>query len=191
MFINKTVRFLAPCLYVLGSEFVEAFNFVSIVGVFTKDLLDKDRKHVLYIVCNVNDHNNLNYKALKDITIEKGIYIKDYPITKNFFNIRQKVLVIELPKQFHSSWDEFHKSRYSKMYAGMQINKFFNEKDKRSRNDLDILLKNKRAESLFIKRVNSIFNTNIDKFETDIDTEYEFKIDRSETIEYEFQRGKS
>ena len=158
-YVNKTWKYLRPCLRSYGPTFIVKFNALFKLAVGIHDtLLDgtpfEDRK-LLYILFNRN-YRPVNYNGFMHWISHQKYYVTDYAMD-DALDGYQHMLVLEFPKEYISSYDYFIQGRYSLMYDKKQQELLF-DKDSPIR---EILNKTRSARGKFVALVNASFDSNI------------------------------
>lgn len=181
-YVNKTWRFLLPCLRGHGDTFVRKFNPLFKLAVGIHDTLldgsEISKGKNIYIMIDKNVQQKYFFEFLDWIKYQ-DYYIIDYCPDGDFKKSRKHVIVISVPKAFESSYDRFLKGEYSKMYSKEEVDLLFSNPDRKK--EYNILSKHRTAIKGFINTINTEFDvdTSINdiKFE-----EYELPLKKTEEI---------
>lgn len=191
-YINKTWRFLVPCLRGHGSEFIKRFNAVFKLAAGIHDsLLDGSvlsNGRNIYVLIDIKYQPRMvdefiNYLEYQEYF--KGSYCPDSDI-----NSRKLMVIIEIPKQFENAYDMFLRGSYSKMYTSEELNILYstvidndnlNDHQLTLKKDYDILLKSSLVIDEFVKKLNIEFNTVVSP-EDFIDSEVELPLKKVQEI---------
>jgi len=181
-YVNKTWRFLLPCLRGHGNNFVEKFNLIFKLGVAIHDIIldgsDMSEGRNILIMCD-KEHKKEDYEKFLDWIKLQDYYRGSYCPNSEVEYSRKEVIIIQVPKQFYSAYDYFLKGEYSKMYTEEQIEALFSSKDKKE--VLNILKKTEEAGNAFVKSIENEFGEEGVPLE-EIEGEYEFPLVRKEEI---------
>lgn len=179
-YVNKTYRFLLPTLRGHGELFIKKFNplFKLAVGVHDT-LLDgssESLKRNMYILFNKRVKTQLFYSFLEWVRTE-SYYVADYCPDSEFKDSKKHMIVVELPKRFHYSYDMFLKGKYSQMFSREEIDILFSKsKDP----DRLILLRDESQKTNLINKINKEFDiktSNINNIQ-----EYDLPLKKTEEI---------
>jgi len=160
LYVNKTWRFLAPCLRGHGDAFVKKFNPLHKLAVGIHDSLldgsELSNGRNIYLMID-KEYKPREYKKFMEYLeyqeYFKGTYCPDSEITSS----RKQIIILEIPEIFKESYDHFLKGEYSKMYSEEQIKLFFGNSTKKK--DFEILSRSGEALKEFVTKVNKEFNT--------------------------------
>lgn len=181
-YINKTWRFLLPCLRGHGNTFVEKFNLVFKLGAAIHDILldgsDMSEGRNILILCD-KEHKREDYDRFLNWVKLQNYYRGNYCPNSEEEYSRKEVIIIQVPTQFYNAYDCFLRGEYSKMYTEDQVEALFTGKDKKE--VLEILKKTEEAGNAFVKNIENEFGEEGIKLE-EIEGEYEFPLVRKEEI---------
>lgn len=127
LYINKTYKYLLPCLKELGSTFLAKYDSVHKLAFGIHDCyLDGtsyEDQMLLYILCDKmfkkhNFNNFLNYVK------HQSYYCTDYAFD-DIESGRKHMIVIKFPEKYLDSYEAFVEGKYSKMYSQKQIDSLF------------------------------------------------------------------
>ena len=152
--INKTARFIKPCLRFYGEQFVRNVSSVfklayAIKDVYISDLFGYD-KHIFILVDTKKCTNR--FIEVKEWLKEQDYYETDYAVD-NLIHGRLHMLVIKLPDVVNL--DLFLSGKYSQMYSDMEILDSLTDDDKA------IIEKDKNYRIKFVEKVNEYFKSNL------------------------------
>ena len=174
-YLNKTWKFLLPCLRGHGSIFVNKFNPIFKLAAGVHDTLldgaEMSEGRNLLILCDKKHQEKNFYMFLNWLKLQpyyKGDYCPDADIKS-----RKHIIIIQIPTQFNNSYDCFLRGEYSKMYTGEQLDTLFTHPDRQ--NELEILKKDKKAATRFVEEL---------KLEFDLDETEKINIDDVKKGEY-------
>lgn len=182
-YVNKTWRFLYPCLRGHGDVFVKKFNPLYKLAVGVSDDIVKgtqySKERNIFILIDTMFQPKLVQEFLSYITFQPfykhHYYVDNHELTQ----ARKMMLVLSVPDMFYEAYDNFIIGRYSQMYDTDETKKLFSNIDRKK--EFDILTKNYSLEDEFIKSVNEEFDTNVYYFDEPI-KEYELPLKPSEEI---------
>jgi hypothetical protein len=163
MVINKTWKYLVPCVTYLDQEFIAAINSDKLVktqvmaGDFVAIKCGIDYSNHLFIVLK----NNVHLSAFLDFFREQKCYENDYPYDE-FRKYKEHVIVIKFPDNVQEKADCFFKSMFSKMYTETEQSEFFLNSPLR-RNMHHVVSKNVLYMKKFIDALNKEFDTDLSK----------------------------
>ena len=181
-YVNKTWRFLLPCLRGHGDIFVSKFNPVFKLAVGIHDtLLDNSKKsdgRSIYILCD-KFTNRIAFDEFLDWIKYQDAYIADYCPDSEILKSRKHVIVISIPEVYNDAYDNFLQGNYSLMYLEQDLKLLFSSSTKQK--EYDILSRNPKIIEEFTKVVNKEFKTNavIDDFKN---AELELPLKKTEEI---------
>ena len=181
-YVNKTWRFLLPCLRGHGDIFVSKFNPVFKLAVGIHDtLLDNSKKsdgRSIYILCD-KFTNRIAFDEFLDWIKYQDSYIGDYCPDSEILKSRKHVIVISIPEVYNDAYDNFLQGNYSLMYLEQDLKLLFSSSTKQK--EYDILSRNPKIIEEFTKVVNKEFKTNavIDDFKN---AELELPLKKTEEI---------
>lgn len=169
--INKTKKYLAPCINVYGARFGLEVNTITKVGLGIGDMITvksgvRFEKH-LFILVDVSS-------KLKQKTFNKFlIWIKDQIMYEDDYvydDVQEGCLhmvVIKFPEQHYKTYETFKVSQFSKMYTKQDVNKFFAQRPEVQK----VLIKDNNYKIEFVKSLNKQFGSTIspDEFEGELD----------------------
>lgn len=158
-YINKTWRFLIPCLRGHGDAFVKKFNPIYKLAVGIHDnLLDGSslsNGRNIYLMLD-KQYKPKEYEKFIDFLQYQEYYKGDYCPDSEIISSRKHIVIIEVPEAFSSTYDYFLKGEYSNMYSDEELKLFFNGPSRKK--DYEILSKTGNALNEFVKNVNQEFN---------------------------------
>jgi hypothetical protein len=177
--MNKTKRFLYPCLKQYGIEYERKFNSIFKVAIGVGDIVFKETKNYnyeqhLFVLIDIAVCKPA-FKEFIEWIREHQSYEEDYAFD-DINKGRLHMVVIKLPEQYYKAIHMFRKSQFSKMYNMKQINDFFD-------NNLDtkkILVKHHSYKIEYTKKLNEKYGTTIQPNE--IQGEFEEPINPEEEL---------
>lgn len=160
MYVNKTWRFLVPCLRDYGNSFVDKFNplFKLAVGIHDSlfDNTDIEKGRNIFIMLNKNYQLN-SFNLFKEWVKQQDYYVTDYCPDSNLQKSSKHIIVIKFPERYADAYDNFLQGRYSKMFSLEDSKNLFDKNE----TELKIVTKNSTLTSDFIKKVNEEFSVNL------------------------------
>lgn len=178
LFINKTSRYLVPCLAEYGKEYSAIINSLFKVGIGIGDVILKN-KNIIYekhIFILVDVKNTVNFKSILDYLRHHESYENDYAfdhVDKGCLHM----IIVKIPQQCEKALNEFINSNYSKMYSVEEIQNYFSDKP----NIKCILVKDNKYKINFAKQINEKYKTNITEIDIDEENwEFEFPLNKLE-----------
>lgn len=182
-YVNKTWRFLYPCLRGHNDAFVMKFNplFKLAVGIsddILKETVYTKERNIFILIDTFHQPK---------CVIEFMNYIVNQPFYKHHYYIdnhelskpRKMMLILSVPEMFNNAYDNFIDGLYSEMYNHDEIIKLFSNPERK--NEYNILTKNTSIRKDFIKYVNEEFDTDILYFDKPI-KEFELPLKPIEEI---------
>ena len=181
-YVNKTWRFLYPCLRGHGDIFVSKFNPVFKLAVAIHDTLLDDSKKAegrsIYILCD-KLANKIAFDDFLDWIKYQDYYIGDYCPDSEILKSRKHVIIIKIPEVYNDAYDHFLKSNFSLMYLDEELKLLFSNPGKKK--EYDILSREPKIIEDFVKEVNKEFGSNaiVDDFKN---AELELPLRKTEEI---------
>lgn len=192
---NSTARFLSPILNTFNSSFLANFKPVQkhVLGYAIGDVKydkAKNKKHtyLLFIICDINGvflpdkQRYLNIDTGRKIfdnfitNVKKSSYYYDDYILDGVAHC----VILQIPKEWYTVYDNFIKGHYSKMYSKTQIKAFFSSKD-----NIGVLTKDAEYKSIFVEKLNEKFNTHVKPEDLPDDIELEVPPFEDDILNYE------
>lgn len=129
LYLNKTWRFLIPCLKGHGAAFIERFDplFKLAVGVgdsFLEKAPVLEDKKPLFIMID-KEFNKTQVTYFLNWVQYQSYFITEYCPCPEIETSRRHMIVIAVPKIYNDAYDHFLKGRYSKMYSENDIEFLF------------------------------------------------------------------
>lgn len=157
--LNKTKKYLVPCLKEYGQEFEKQLNSVYKVGIGLGDIvLIKNNiiyeQHVFILIDTKIATNHFKY-FINWIKYQ-NMYEDDY-CYDNISNGQFHMVIIKLPENCYKPAQMLRKSQFSNMFTQEQLEKYFKEKPK----EKAILVKDHKYRIEYTKELNKIFGTTI------------------------------
>lgn len=169
MLENATRRYLFPCLKEYGEEFVDKISNVFKIAVGIGDVIVykaglKYHQHIFILI---------DTTISSDFFIDFISWIKDQPMYEDdyvFDNIQKTnmhMVVIKFPERLEEAIDKFREGRYSSMFDVYTIQELFSRHIKTSL----VLTKNENYKPVFVKEINTKFNTDlkVSEYEGELD----------------------
>lgn len=159
IYVNKTYKYLLPCLRLHGPTFVAKLNSIFNLAFGIHDSLldgtDFEQQKVIYILSDklyqpAKFQNFLNYIKNQEY------YVTDYAYD-DIEKGRKHMVVIKFPESHIDVYDKFIEGKYSKMYCKNELERFF-PKDSEAKN---VLTKSLSIRDIFIKKINESFGTSL------------------------------
>ena len=189
LYVNKTWRFLIPCLKGHGKSFIDKFNSVFKLAVGIHDtLLDNSNisnSNNLYVMIN-KTYREKNYKDFIEFIKYQNYFKGDYCPDSDIISSKKHMIVIKIPNIYNNAYTKFLQGKYSEMYSKKDLELLFSHPSKKK--ELDILTKNEKSLNEFIETLKKEFNTII--FQNDVyDFEYELPLKYEEEV-FNFNNNK-
>lgn len=186
--MNKTKRYLAPCLKSYGDEFGLKIHSIWKIAIGIGDIITVKsnisfEKHIFILVYPKNNikifNNFMNW--IKD----QPMYEEDYAFD-HIKNGHLHMLVIKLPEDCYHSYETFKKGDYSKMYTPEELQEFFDQES----DTFKILIKDHNYKLKFSSMLKKEYDIDLTPEEIDDKFEFEFPIkDVEEIFNTEFNGG--
>ena len=172
-YTNKTKKYLLPLLKYYDSELIAHLNAIFKLGVGIDDIAVSRNKQLfennIYILINVNVALPQFIKTL-DWVKQQPYYKYDYPFD-DITEGHQHMIVLEIPKEFSPTYNNFINSKFSKMYSRENIDYYFPKVDDR----VKVLLKDEEATEKFVEMINTSYDTHYTAEEW-IEEKYEIEL---------------
>lgn len=174
-YINKTWKYLRPCLKQYGSVFEAKYGSVFNLAVGIHDCLldgtEYENQHLIYLLFD-RKNNVKAYQSFMNWIVNQHYYVLDYSFDDTLEG-RKQMVVLKIPVFFEEAYEAFKKGAYSQMYSSEQIAYFFKDKE----DIIDILNRTSKAKENFKKKIFTSFGTTIS--ETDlIGAELDFPVEK-------------
>jgi len=176
--MNKTARFVKPCLRCYGEDFVKKLSSVFKLAYGIGDMIiDEKIEHQIFILVDTEKCTRQFIEVI-DWLREQDYYENDYAVD-HLLHGRLHMLVVKLPDNI-IDLDLFLSGKYSKMYLDKEII------DSLSDDDKAIVIKDNNYRIKFVKKVNEYFKTNLKLEELHEEAELELppNIDEKEIFTY-------
>lgn len=178
--LNKTKKYLVPCIKSYGSKFEQEITAITKVGIGIGDIITVEsgitfEKHLFILVdTSTKPQIKIFNKFLKWIK-NQLMYEDDYV----FDDVQAGCLhmvIIKFPEKYYKTFETFKVSQFSKMYTKQDLNKFFNQRPEVER----VLIKDNSYKFDFVKSLNKLFETTIQP--EDFTGELDFPIRKEEEM---------
>ncbi len=160
-YINKTRRFLYPCLKGYGDPFVTKFNLTYKLAVGIHDSIVEDtfsyKENKLYILFNTV-YNPKNFESFLKWVKTEPYFIYDYIFSKDYKQNRMKMVILQVPSEYEDAYQAFLRGEYSKMYTKNQLDTLFKQKDSEDYHILCNSLSARKKMSVKIQEEFDIFD---------------------------------
>lgn len=161
-YINKTWRFLMPCLRAHGDEFVNKFNHLFKLGVGIFDTTVSGTKYAegrnIFIMLDKAAHS-FYFNDFMEFVRGQSYFVADYCPEEDILKARRHIIVLEVPGDFHHAYDQFLLGNYSQMYTEEELKTYFNTTGRKV--EYAILKRTDDAKKEFIKKIKKEFNTDV------------------------------
>ena len=133
-YVNKTWRFLLPCLRGHGDVFVRKFNPIFKLAVGIHDTLVDGSKiskgRNIYILCDKLTQERLYNEFIEWIRCQ-NYYVGDYCPDSEIIDSRKQMIVINIPEMFNDAYDNFLQGNYSVMYLDNELKALFSNLERK------------------------------------------------------------
>lgn len=151
--MNKTARFIKPCLRYYGEEFVKKLSSVFKLAYGIGDMIINDKvEHQIFILVDTVKCTRQFIDVIEWLR-NQDYYENDYAVD-HLIKGRMHMLVIRLPENT-VDLNLFLSGKYSKMYKDEEVI------DVLSDDDRAIVIKDNNYRIKFVKKVNEYFQTNL------------------------------
>lgn len=179
LYINRTCKYLLPCLKIYGPTFQTKINSIFNLAFGIHDtLLDGtpfETQRAIYMLCDkmfqpTKFDNFLNYVKNQEY------YIIDYAFD-DLENGRKHMVVIRFPEKYSDVYDKFLESKYSKMYCKDEIEEFFPDNSEAK----GVIKQSNEMGNIFIEKVFRTFGTRLTLKDLKVGgMEYDFPLEKEE-----------
>lgn len=171
--LNKTKRFLLPCLKNYGREFGDKISSVFKVAVGIGDIILKQsgisyEKHV-FILVDTHRSNKHWLQFINYLKEQDEIYEDDY-VYDSISKTTLHMIVIKLPVQCYKPAELLKKSQFSSMFSKKEIDDYFINNDVKN-----ILVKDHNYRIVYTEKLNREWGTNIHPNELEGELEMPFR----------------
>lgn len=175
--MNKTKRFLSPCLKAYGPEFEKQINSVFKVAMGIGDLILIENKvnyeQHIFILIDTKQATN-HFKTFIEWIRYEDMFEDDY-VYDNISNGQYHMVVIKLPEQCYEPLVKFRHSQFSSMFTKDEVYKYFERNQEKL-----ILIKDNQYKIEYTKQLNKLFGTQV--HHNDLQGELEMPIQKDEEI---------
>lgn len=186
IYMNKTWRFLLPCLRGHGDTFVRKFNPLFKLAVGIHDTLTNGAKisegRSIYIMCDKITQGKYFEEFLEWIKFQE-YYVADYCPDSEILTSRKHMFIIKIPEIFNDAYDNFLQGNYSMMYLDSEVNLLFSSSTKKK--EYNILKRDSSIIEEYVAEVNKEFKLTGNDVPTAEDFKYaelEFPLKKVEEI---------
>lgn len=180
--MNRTKKYLVPCLRHYGSTFVEKIHSITKVAIGIGDIITirsniKLEKHIFILLDTTANIDKKIFHSVMSWIKEQDMYEEDYAfdhLSKGFLHM----LVIKLPEDCYEAFETFKRGEYSKMYTPDKLKSLFNENSEQYK----ILVKDHNYKLTFSKALQKEYDIEIAEDEIDDKFEFDFPIKEIEEI---------
>ena len=175
LYVNKTLKYLIPCLKLYGDTFVtklnSVFNLAFGIHDAVLDATDYEHQKLIYILSD-KLHQPARFQNFLNYVKHQSYYVMDYAFD-DIEKGRKHMLVIKFPESHFEVYNKFVDGKYSKMYTEGELAKFFIS-DSEPKN---VLTRNSKIVPAFIEKIKDSFGRT---------TEITMKEIINEGMEYDF-----
>lgn len=172
--MNKTRKYLAPCLRLHGSNFITRYGDVYKVAIGIGDIVAiksniSFEKHI-FILLESKTNSQSTTSFLKWVR-EQSFYEEDYAydhISKGHLHM----LIIKLPEECYDAHDNLLKGDFSEMYSPEQLKSFFDQ----STEVYKVLTKDHDYRVTFSKKLKEEYDVDLSPDDFDSKIEFDFPI---------------
>lgn len=179
-YVNKTWKYLLPCLKEYGITFKSKYDslFKLAVGVFDNVLegTDFENEKLLFVLIDKKYRPKITYNIM-DYMRNQPFTVCDYAFD-DLEEGRKHMFVFRIPEKYYTAYDEFINGRYSRMYSPEEIQYLFPEEGSEARQVFD---RTDEAIQNFIGKVKNSFGTTITKKDL-VGAEIDFPIEKFKEI---------
>lgn len=160
--MNKTFKYLFPCLKHYGEELSKKINNVFKIAVGIGDIVTEnsglkyEKDIFLLVATKIKGVESQSFIDLLEWIRDKPMYVDDY-VYDNIQKSDYHMIVIRFPQEYYKVLPIFKIGKYSQMFDTETIEKFFNKKTSIKK----ILIKDKEYKLVFVTRLNGKFGTSI------------------------------
>jgi len=160
---NKTWNYLAPCLRFFGNDFMSKFSKIRLFGIGLADgmCLAQHEGKCLYLMVDTKYQERFAEQFIEFCSLQ-DYFVRDYSPSK-INNPRRHMIVLELPKRLHKTYDAFVAGKYSKMFTEKQVEKLFTNGERREFGK--VLKKDMECLKTHVDNINKEFGTTLNYYE--------------------------
>lgn len=128
-YVNKTWKYLVPCVAGHGDAFTRMFNnvFKLCTGIFDMNCGGQYKGRNIFVL--VDNAYRKHYVDRFVNYLDKQHYFKGTYTFGPDTRTRKQMIVIEVPEQYRKSYDMFVQGKYGKMYTERELKELFSEVD--------------------------------------------------------------
>lgn len=167
--INKTKKYLTPCLKNYGTEFEQLYNSIFKVGLGIGDLVlirsNISYEQHVFILIDI-DRSKHHFIKFLDYVKNEAMYEDDYAYD-DIQHGNLHMVVIKLPESCYKATYQFKKSQFSKMFTSDEVKRYFKEHS----DEKAVIVKDNNYRIKFATMLNSMYETNMnpDEFDGELD----------------------
>lgn len=178
--MNKTKKFLLPCLKEYGREFEVFYHSVWKWAVGIGDIITiksniQYEKHIFVLLDTAKNRDAFN--IFMSYIKKQPMYEADY-VFDDLLKGHLHMLVLKLPEKFYNSFAAFKRSSFSEMYSAEDLNRFFEDKPELKK----VLVKDNSYRVEFARQLKQEFNVIIKPEEIDGSFEFELPLKEDDEI---------
>lgn len=149
--INKTGKYLAPCIQKYGQEFIQRFTAISKIAYGIDDIYSQQHNNALFVLVD-SKRRRFEFNSFLNYFRNHESYIDDYAYDNPIFG-NMYMLVIKIPKESYNTYKYFKEGKYSLMYSDDDIKQLVSNPKTQM-----VLEKEPHYKKEFIEVLNKIFN---------------------------------
>lgn len=167
LYVNRTFKYLLPCLYEFGNQFVIKYagTVKYAVGIGDAYIVKEKDERWVFLLLN-KKRETARFQDFLNFTRVQKYYVRDYPYDNPSSGMH--MIVVKLPEQCHETYDKFVEGKYSEMYTEEQFQNLFDKKYKEGvkahqvwQESKKVLQKSPDAIPSFIKQIQEEFGHDI------------------------------
>ena len=174
--LNRTKKYLAPCIRTYGPEFENCINSMIKVGMGIGDIITVKsgvhfEKHLFILVDTTSvlqpfKFNSRIFSRQMKWLREQPMYEDDY-VFDDVQAGNLHMVVVKFPEKYYKAYETFKASQFSKMFTMEDVHRFFGKKPEIQR----VLVKDHSYKIEFVKSLNDMFDTRVrpEEFEGELD----------------------
>ena len=128
---NKTRNYLIPCITDYGKSFNKLLDGFSHIASTIDDTNSPFERYQVGLVINVARSDLLSFTERMISLRKHPAYVRDYLYGEILYD-KLHVIVIQIPEQYHVSYDHFVNGKYSQMYSLQEISRLFDPEKMKS-----------------------------------------------------------
>jgi hypothetical protein len=176
--LNKTKKYLAPCLNAYGKEFTDKLNAVFKVGIGIGDmiLINNNIQYEQHIFILIDTKlAPTQWKSFIKWIKKQDMFEDDYSFD-NISTGQFHMVIIKLPESCYKAAQLFKKSQFSKMFSVTEVEQYFiNKPDEKG-----VLIKDDNYRIKHTKILNEMFGTTINPEE--LEGEFDFPVRKEDEM---------